>query len=491
MADMPSASSLRRRRPRLGFGPILLANLLPLGGVIWLDWDPATVVAIYALELLVTFPLASVKALFAARPPRTHHEGSSVVSVSNELTETRGSVELVSWLPPLYPRNLPFATTVVLGAVWFVIAGGVVLSSVVPLGDALTRPAVLVSALALVVGQSVETWRDYLRGGYETASAYAVIETPARQAFFLVFVLMVTPDIGVVGVEGAVSVIVLAKLLIEWSAYRATTDGTGRLTGWLAGPDPLETEPDPVSVPDGPPDAVVSTHRRAVLYNAVFDVVGKRALFLVMPFIFVWFVALIVLGDGASPVLTVGVSVAIGVAFLGSLALRVLMEYLQYGSLEYHRYGDRIVAYDTLLATPQWSASIPALRDVQVVPDRLADRLLETRTVAVTTGWGDDETRRYLGPTADADRLVDAFELPVRTTDLDPIDRRPTTVVLVCLAALGCAVVVLAVGPWITLGELVFGGFTYGVFGIPIGGLLLQFVWVQAYPDRTTDPIEI
>ncbi|WP_459824094.1 DUF6498-containing protein [Halorubrum luteum] len=487
---MPSTSDLGPHRSPLGFAPLLLANLIPLGGVIWLDWDPATLVAIYALELLFTFPLAGVKALFAARPPRTDHEGSSVVSVSNELTEMRGSVELVSWLPPLYPRNLPFATTVVLGAVWFVIAGGVVLSNVVSLGDALTRPEVLVSALALVVGQSIETWRDYLRGGYETASAYAVIETPARQAFFLVFVLMVTPGIGVIGVEGVLSVIVLVKLLIEWSAYRAATDGTGRVTGWLSGPDPLETDPSPISVPDGRPDAVVSTQRRAALYDAVFDVVGSRAPFLVMPFIFVWFVVLIVLGDGASPVLTVGVSVAIGVAFLGSLTLRVLMEYLRYGSLEYRRYGDEIVAYDTLLATPQWSASIPVLRDVQVVPDRLADRLLDTRTIVVTTGWGDDETRRYLGPTADADHLVDTFELPVRTIDLDPLDRRPIAVVLVSLVAFGGVVVVLAIGPWIPLGELLFGGLTYGVFGIPIGGLLLRFVWGQAYSDRTTDPIE-
>lgn len=486
---MPSISDLRRRHSRLGFGPILLANLLPLVGVVWLDWDPATVVAIYALELLFTFPLAGVKALFAARPPRTDHEESSVVSISNELVESRGSVELVSWVPPLYPRNLPFATAVVFGTAWFVIAGGVVLSSVIHLGDALTRPAVLVSALALVVGQSVETWRDYLRGGYETASAYSVIETPARQAFFLVFVLMVTPGVGVVGVEGVVSAIVLGKLLIEWSAYRAAADGTGRLTGWLSGPDPLESEPDPVTVPDGPPDAVVSTHRRAALYDAAFDAVGRRAPFLVMPFIFVWFVVLIVLGEGASPALTVVVSIVIGVAFLGSLALRVLTGYLRYGSLEYRRYGDRIVAYDTLLATPQWSASIPVLRDVQVVPDRLADRLLGTRTVAVTTGWGDDEARRYLGPTADADRLVDLFDLPVRTTDIGPIDRRPFAAVVACLVALGGTLVVLTIGPWLTLGELLIGGLTYGVFGIPFAGLALRFVWVQAYPDRTTDPV--
>ena len=81
-------------------------------------------------------------------------------------------------------------------------------------------------------------------------------------------------------------------------------------------------------------------------------------------------------------------------------------------------------------------------------------------------------------------------ELPVQTTDFDPIDRRPVAVVLVSLVALGGAAVVLAIGPWIPLGELLFGGLTYGVFGIPIGGLLLRVVWVQAYPDRTTDPID-
>ncbi|GAB6878324.1 hypothetical protein JCM17823_05980 [Halorubrum gandharaense] len=458
-------------------------------GVLRFNWDPATLVVIYALELLFTFPLAGVKALFAGRPPRTDHDGTSVVSVSSELTAVRGSVKLVSWLPPVYPRNLPFATAVINGAVWFLIAGGVVLSSVVPVGNVLTSPEVLVSALALIVGQSVETWRDYLQDGHETASAYSVIETPARQAFFLTFVLMVTPGIGVVGVEGVLSVIVLVKLLIEWSAFRATTDGTGRLTGWLSGPEPMTADPDPVEIPDCDIDARISTHRRAALYTAVFDVGGRLAPFAVMPFIFVWFVVMILLGDGAAPIVAGAISVAILVAFLGYLAMRVLMEYLQYGSLEYRRYGDRLVAYDTLLAEPQWSASIAALRDVQVVPDRFADRLLGTRTIAITTGWGDDETRRYLGPTADADRLVEAFELPVRTTELDPLDRRPAALVIICLVALGGAIGGLAIGPWVTLEELLFGGLTYGVFGIPIIGLILRLLWVQSYPERTTDPI--
>jgi len=77
----------------------------------------------------------------------------------------------------------------------------------------------------------------------------------------------------------------------------------------------------------------------------------------------------------------------------------------------------------------------------------------------------------------------------VSTTELDPIDRRPAALVVACLIGIGTAIVVLAVGSWVTLGTLLFGGLTYGVFGIPIIGLALRFLWVQSYPERTIDPI--
>ncbi len=65
----------------VGFRPVLGANLLPLIGVLWLGWDPETLVTVYGCELLLLFPLAGVKALFAGRPPRTDRE-SDVISVS-------------------------------------------------------------------------------------------------------------------------------------------------------------------------------------------------------------------------------------------------------------------------------------------------------------------------------------------------------------------------------------------------------------------------
>jgi len=487
---MSSSADLGRHPQRFGIGSILLANLLPLGGVLWLGWDPSTLVVIYGLELLFTFPLAGLKALFAQQPSRSDtDDGSSVVSVSHELTEIRGSVRLVSWLPPIYPRNLPFAAALVNGSLWFLIMFGVVLSSVGPVGDVLTRTEVLVSVFALVVAQSVETWREYLREGYKTASAYSVIETPARQAFFLTFVLVVTPGIGAVGIEGILGVIVVVKLLTEWSTYRATTGDTGRLTDWLAGPEPTDLDRDPVDIPDTDPEARIATDGRAALYTGVFDVFGRLAPFAAVPFIFGWSIAMIMLGDGTPAVVGLAVSALIVVSFIGYLAARVLMVYLQYGSMEYRRYGDQLVAYDTLLCEPQWSTPISTLRDVQIVPDRLADRLVGTRTVVLTTGWGDHERRRYLGPTAAVDELIEAFELPVRKIDLEPLDRRPAAVIIAALSGFVTLVVLLGVGPWVTLSELLSSGLVYGIFGLPVGGLVLRFVWVQSYPDRTTEPV--
>ncbi|WP_279387017.1 DUF6498-containing protein [Natrarchaeobius halalkaliphilus] len=116
-------SRIRARAPSTAaFAPILFANLVPLVGVLAYGWEPSTLVVIYALEVLLAFPLAATKALFAGRPPRVEDlEKDSgnlgVLSVGNtDLVRKRGSITLVSWLPPVYPRNLPFVGAVIFGA---------------------------------------------------------------------------------------------------------------------------------------------------------------------------------------------------------------------------------------------------------------------------------------------------------------------------------------------------------------------------------------
>jgi hypothetical protein len=42
----------------------------------------------------------------------------------------------------------------------------------------------------------------------------------------------------------------------------------------------------------------------------------------------------------------------------------------------------------------------------------------------------------------------------------------------------------------VTLGEVLFRGLAYGIFGIPVAGATLRLLWVQAYPGRTTDSVD-
>ncbi|MFO7833745.1 MAG: DUF6498-containing protein [Halohasta sp.] len=431
-----------------GFVPMLFANLIPLVGVAIFGWEPSTVVVIYTLELLLSFPLAGVKALFAQQPPPTDREEGLYTLSGSELVEKRGRVEVVDWLPPVYPRNVPFAAAVGGAAAWCGLLIGVVLSQTIPLADVIARPEVVASVSALFVGQSVEVWRDYLRGGrYETVSPYTVIETPGRQAFFLVFVLFVIPGISV-SVDLVFGVFVGLKLLVEWSAFRASHGEGGQLSGWLSVPDEPAESPDRPPVPDSEPVARVPTDRTSTGWTAVLYALANVAPTYAGWFAIVWLAVIAILGEALSEATVAASAVAVIGLFVAAVGLKAATYYLRYGTVEYRRYDDMLVAYDTWLDEPQWSTPISVLRDVEVVADRLPDRLRGTRTVSLTTGWGDDERTRQLGPVADPDALSEAFELPVGSTDLEPLKRRGVAVMGLAVGLIVVAAGVLVVGPW-------------------------------------------
>jgi hypothetical protein len=378
---MPVPNSTERRSTAVEFVPILVANLLPLVGVSQLGWDPSTLVTIYAAELLLSFPLAGAQALFAGRPPQSERDGTTVLSVSNDLIRKRGHITMRSWLPPLYPRNIPFAVTVVGAAGWFSIFVGIVLSGAIPVVEILGRPEIIASVAALVVGHSIETWRDYFRGGqYETVTPYAVVETPARQAFFLTFALFVMPGVDVAGAGVVLGAFVLVKILGEWSAFRASQGGNGRLTGWLAGPDADGApEADPPTLPDSEPDARVRTDGRTVFWTGVLRTLVRLRPIYGSWSLIGWFTSLAVFGgDEVSRSLAVGSGLVIGGLVAALLGVEIGTYWLRYAPLEYRRYGDRLVAYDRILDEPQWSHPLGELRDVAVVADRLPDRLFGT-----------------------------------------------------------------------------------------------------------------
>ncbi|OYR75960.1 hypothetical protein DJ84_23180, partial [Halorubrum ezzemoulense] len=174
-------------------------------------------------------------------------------------------------------------------------------------------------------------------------------------------------------------------------------------------------------------------------------------------FFVVWIAGLGLFVGDAPGAVVVGSGVAVFAIYLGALTVNAAGFALTYAPVEYRRYGDRLIAYDTWLDEPQWAASVDRLRDARVVHTRLPDRAFGTRTIELTTGFGDDETERSVGPVADGEALVSTFDLPVRSTDLPPMDRRIAVVAVGVGSAVGVSAVAWLVGPWRSSSGLVQG----------------------------------
>lgn len=467
-----------------GFLPVLVANLIPLVGVLRLGWDPATLAAVYAIEVVLSIPLAGVKALFAARPPPEDREAGVISVTEAPLSSKRGAIRPVSCLPPIHLRNVPFASAVCGAAAWIALVVGVAFSQVFDVPALLSRPAVLASALALVAGEAIDVARDYLgRQRYAETSPYAVVETPARRAFFLMFALFALPPLDAAG--GGIAVLaafVVVKLLVEWSAFWAThgddTSSSGRITGWLAGPTDSPDQPEPIGVPDAEPDARVPVHRRTAVVTAVLKTLTSVAPVYATGFFVVWIVGLGLFVGDASGAVVVGSGVAVFTIYLGALTVNAAGFALTYILVEYRRYGNRLVAYDTWLDEPQWAASVDRLRDVSVVHTRLPDRVFGARTVELTTGVGDDETERFVGPVADGEALVSAFDLPVRSTDLPPMDRRIAVVAVGVGSVVGVSAIAWIAGPWRSSSGLI-----QGIVLLPFLVWPTWLLWRRAYTE--------
>jgi len=483
-----SSTVHRGRRSSLGaagFLPVLLANLTPLVGVLRLGWDPATLAAVYAIEAVLSIPLAGAKALFAARPPPEDREAGVISVTDAPLSSKRGALRPVSWLPPVHLRNVPFAAAVCGAAAWIALVVGVAFSQAFDVPALLGRPAVLASALALVAGEAIDVARDYVgRRRYAETSPYAVVETPARRAFFLVFALFALPPLDATG--GGIAVLaafVAVKLFVEWSAFRAThgdgdSDG-GRIGGWLAGPTDSPDQPEPIEVPAVEPDSRVPVHRRTAVATAVLKTLTGVAPIYATGFFVVWIAALgLFVGGDASGTVVVGSAIAALALYLGALAVNAAGFALTYAPIEYRRYGDRLVAYDAWLDEPQWTASVDRLRNASVVPTRLPDRAFGARTVELTVGVGDDEAERFVGPVADGEALVSAFDLPIRSTDLPPMDRRTAAVAVGAGIAAAVGAVAWLVGPWGSSSDLV-----QIIFLLPFLVWPIWLLWRWAYTE--------
>ncbi len=388
------------------------ANLLPLAGVLFAGWEIGSLLVVYWVEGLWTVLLAAAKALFAER-------GSPSPSVSgrveplHELREKRGGVSPRPGWPPVYPRNVPFALSILGTWVALVVPTSVFFwLSVAPPVEPSVGLALGVLALPVV---GTAEFRRYVRDReYETSSAREILAGPAGLVLLLGLLAMLTAGGGRAGGVVVLAALVLAKT--GAAARREFADRDDPLLGPVAdrlegvverfGEDDLAEEPPEIEPPAGEPDARVAVEPLPVLLGSLptvaFGFLHRGVLTVLALFGFVTLVA--------GPI-----GLLLAAAFAAAVvAARVGSYYLRYGTVEYRRHGDRIVAHDTLLGAPQWTAPIGGA--TFSVRNAVPDRLLGTGTLEIAGAGPDDRTVQF-GPVADLDAAVETLGLPVTDTE--------------------------------------------------------------------------
>lgn len=429
--------------------------MAPLVGVLTLGWDVHALLALYWVEGLTTVVLAAVKALFAKRGS----PGVGAVEPLHELREKRGGWRPLPGLPQVYPRNIPFAASIL----------GVCAVTVLPLSvlywattDAVVRPSLglLAGVAALVTAQVTDLSTDYFaREEYTEVSAKEVLREPALLGIvvFVLGLVAVASDEtaglvllgGVVAVKTAVSV----SRMVAGQTDLPVSSVFDDLADDLVEPLPV------VETPDGPVRERVAVAPMPVLLGSLPLV----ALGFLHRSTFVILAGLVFAVLAGGPVWLVPAVVF----FLAVAGVRIGSYYLRYGTIEYRRYDQHLVAYDTALGAAQWS--VPVASATFSVRNAVPDRLLGTGTVEISSAQPGDRNVQF-GPVADLDDVVATLDLPVADT------RRPERDVAVIVAASLLALSFLAVpvglafSPQVDNAQLVGLAVAFGPFFLfPVG----------------------
>lgn len=406
-----------RARPRrlAAYLAVVAANLYPLVGVLAFDWDLATVLVLYWVEMGVAAAWAVPKALLTEQRDRALSASRLPL---RRLREKRGGWTIRG--VTVYAHNVPTALLqlVMLGVVWvgiglfFAYALHLRASAVAPL-------TVAVGALGMAVAHGASFVREYVgEREYEDVSARMTVAHTGQQAL-LVLVLAFPVGASETFRAGGVTVVagvVAAKLAVEtYNRWIADGPGDGFLAAVVGTRDTAVAAPA-VPVPERAPDARRRPDPRAVRIECALRglsaLVSRPALLVVCAGLFAAFVDVRLL---LVPLALLAAGFCLGAAG----------RYVHLGGMEVRRYGDALVGYDRHLDEPQWRAPLDAC-DASI-PRRLVDRYAGTVVVRLDWSgpadgyWPDGEydperTGATVGPFDDF-AAVTALDLPVSPAD--------------------------------------------------------------------------
>ena len=415
---------------------IIGANLLPLGGVVYGDWNIWTLLLLYWIEAFSTVLFGVLKSLFAKQgSPDVVGEREPL----HELRHKRGGWRPLPTLPPIYPRNVPFALSI-LGIWAATILPITVLSWVLVETSIALSWEVAVSIGALILAHGIEFHRGYLGAKtYENMSAREILQQPSQLTLGMMLLgvigLSMSQSAGVAVLGGFV--IVKTILAVAWESTGPIASAFQGLFDRLSADRELSRSQPELSLPDEPVQARVTVSPQSVLLGSTTTIlltVVNRG------------VALLLVGVVAAIVTAHFLWGGIGLAvLLGVFIIRAGSYYLRYGTIEYQRRGEMLVAYDTVLDAPQWLVPIHSRARFEI-KNAIPDRLFDTGTLRISNVETAPTNTVQFGPVADLDHATETLDLPVRH------EERPEQDPAVVGAALVLALVFLSV-PLLLLGS--------------------------------------
>ncbi len=406
---------------------VIVANTLPIVGIMTLGWNVVALVVLYWIELTVSFLFAFVRAVFAGRPSefKRPSENGRDPPILGALRQKRASLSLPRTEVGIRLSTLPVLAFAVpfMCAVWF-FTGVATVGIVAPESpDSGMLETVVIAGFGMFLTELARTGFEYFyRGGYREHSAQTALQGEIFRGVaigigglaiaFLAAIVSgsvaadesianLGPD--VVGPPVLIG-IVLVKLTFDladlYSDRLVELDESSSFRLGFAYEPPTEESIDTSLSTD-------VTRLRPTLRARVLGGINQLGrqpgalLIGVFPFLVGGLLALGQLWVIVVALFTLSVVLPVGVAQVDY--------WLRYGAVEYRTDGNAIVAHDRLFGTPLWRVEVWDETGLRVEHDRVDTRL---DTVTVVIERAEEELR--LPQLPNADPILDVFD---RTPD--------------------------------------------------------------------------
>ena len=176
--------------------PPIITHLFLVVGIIAFQWNVLEILLIYVVEIAVINLLFTVAALFAARPIDDRD--------SEKWNREPSPIRIVSFLPPVYRRNVGVAVKQFLASLFYLsVMFLAVVQFVQETNLSMSYSSAGLAVLAICISQATRVWRQFFADqSYQErspAEAIRAAQKPLGEAIFLLL-FVVAPITFVLGV---------------------------------------------------------------------------------------------------------------------------------------------------------------------------------------------------------------------------------------------------------------------------------------------------